>query len=192
MRVAIAALLLAAVSASASASATTSERGGYRIDPVRSHATFSVRLLWLRRIRGRFTEIDGEVQVGADAMATVDARVPLDSAAMPSARSRRQMLGPEFFDAQHYPRVRFQSDPLPATRLTHGGSIEGRLTLRGVTRRVRLHLQPVHCRQLGASMCLLDVHGTVHRSDFGMNAHRAALSNEVKLGLLIALEPRQH
>lgn len=188
MRRLIGALLLAAMVANA----TSAEQAAYRIDPVRSHAEFSVRLLWLHSIHGRFTQIAGEVQLGADGMATVDAMVTLDSVTMASARSRRQMLGPDFFDAQRYPRVRFQSDPLPGARLTQGGAIEGWLTLRGVTRHVRLHLHPADCRQLVASVCVIDVSGTIRRSRFGMNAHPAALSDQVELGLLIALEPMQY
>lgn len=188
MRIAFAALLLAAITANAAAS----EQGDYRIDPARSHAEFSVQMLWLHSVHGRFTQIAGEVQLGAQDMATVDARVTLDSVTMPSARTRGQMLGPNFFDARRYPRVRFQSDPLPAARLTHGGTIEGRLTLRGVTRHVRLQLRPAHCAQLGGAACVINVHGTIRRTKFGMNAYRAALSDKVELGLLIALEPMAH
>lgn len=185
MKFVFAALLLAATAANA----TTNEQGDYRIDPTRSQAEFSVRLLWLRSIQGRFTRIAGNVQLERHDMATVDARVALDSVTMPSARTRAQMLGPDFFDARRYPRIRFQSDPLPAARLTQGGIMEGRLTLRGITRHVRLHLRPAHCRQLAARACVIDVRGTIRRSDFGMNAYRAALSDKVTLGLQIALEP---
>jgi polyisoprenoid-binding protein YceI len=161
---------------------------GYRIDPARSHATFGVRLLWLRTIRGRFSVIAGEVRLDPHGQATIDARITVDSIAMDSDRLRRWVLAPEFFDAAHYPAIHFMSDPIPFDTLTSGGILDGQLSLRGVTLPVHFELLPVTCATITAPTCLIEARGLVSRSAFGMTGHRTALSDQVQLGFSIALD----
>ena len=66
--------------------------------------------------------------------------------------------------------------------------LEGELTLRGITQPMRFELQPSHCTPTVLQTCLIEARGSLSRSAFGMNAHRTALSDQVQLGLLIALE----
>jgi len=73
----------------------------YRIDSPHSHAEFAVRLLWVRQINGRFTDIHGDVTLNPlRDTAVVQATVDVDSVAMTSARLRRWVLDPEFFDVR--------------------------------------------------------------------------------------------
>jgi polyisoprenoid-binding protein YceI len=159
----------------------------YRIEADRSHADFAVRLLWLRTIDGRFTGIDGQVRVDPRGLATVDAHISTDSLVMASKRLRNWALGSEFFDAARYPGIHFVSEPVALATLNKGGALDGQLHLHGVTLPVHFALQPTDCRTLFAG-CVIEVHGTLSRSAFGMDSHRAALSDQVQLGLSIALE----
>jgi polyisoprenoid-binding protein YceI len=94
------------------------------------------------------------------------------------------VLDEEFFDAAHYPTLHFVSAPVSRHALDEGGALEGRLTLRGVTRPLRLELLPAHCT---ADACLIEARGELDRSDFGMGAHHAVLSDRVRLALSIAI-----
>lgn len=149
-----------------------------------SHADFGVRLLWLHTIQGRFERIAGTVQPRADDQVVVDARVAVDSLAMDSQRLRRWVLDEEFFDAAHYPTLHFVSAPVARGALDEGGALEGQLTLRGVTRPMRFELLPARCT---ADACLIEAHGELRRSEFGMGGHRAVLSDHVELALSIAI-----
>jgi polyisoprenoid-binding protein YceI len=179
-----AAVLLASLALAAPAARSTE----YRIDPARSHATFGVRLLWLRTISGRFSVIAGEVKLDPHGQATIDARITVGSIVMDSDRLRRWVLEPEFFDATQYPTIRFLSDPIAVATLTSGGTLDGQLSLRGVTLPVHFELLPVTCATLTASDCLIQARGVVSRSAFGMTSHRTALSDHVQLGFSIALD----
>ena len=160
----------------------------YRIDNARSQAGFSVRLLWLREIDGRFARLDATLQPGPQAdTLVVDARIMVDSVAMESPRLRRWVLAPEFFDAAQHPVIRFVSVPLPRRELERGGELPGWLSLRGVTRPVRFVLQALRCDSARPATCRVGLNGSVQRSDFGMSGHRAALSDQVKLNLVIVL-----
>ncbi|WP_449426914.1 YceI family protein [Rhodanobacter umsongensis] len=164
----------------------------YRIADNRSYADFGVRLLWLHTISGRFMQITGEVREDARGLATVDARIDVNSIVMDSARSRRWVLAPEFFDAAQYPTLHFVSDPVTLPMLTAGGVLDGRLTLRGVTGPIRFELMPATCDPAAMAGCVIEARGTLSRSAFGMNTHRATLSDQVKLGLWITFGPATH
>jgi polyisoprenoid-binding protein YceI len=160
----------------------------YRINPMRSDAEFGIRLLWLQTISGHFTQIAGEVKLDDHGLATVDARITADSIVMNSDRLRRWVMAPDFFNAVQYPTIRFLSQPITFAMLTSGGVLQGQLTLRGVTQPMRFELQPAHCTLSTEQTCVIEARGSLSRSAFGMNTHRTALSDQVQLGLLIALE----
>ena len=165
----------------------------YRIADNRSYADFGVRLLWLHTISGRFMQITGEVRVDPRGLATVDARISANSIVMDSARFRRWVLAPEFFDAAQYPDIHFVSAPMALSALTTGGVLDGWLSLRGVTRPIRFQLMPVMCQAaLTLNACTIEARSTLSREAFGMNAHRATLSDQVQLGLWITLDPATH
>lgn len=163
---------------------------GYRIDSTRSQAVFTVRLLWLHEFDGRFGHIDGAVLAGPrEGTVVVSAAIAVDSVAMSSPRMRRWVLSREFFDGADYPFIRFVSDPLPQDVLERGGTMPGRLSLRGVTAPVRFQLHPLRCDGAPPAPCRIALDGSLRRGDFGMDAHRTALSDQVRLNLAIALTP---
>ncbi|MDE2154757.1 MAG: YceI family protein [Xanthomonadaceae bacterium] len=181
----LASLLLAGLALAA----PTARSSDYRIDTRRSHAEFAIRLLWLHTIKGRFTQITGDVKLDPHGLATVDASIATDSIVTDSRWVRRWILAPEFFDAARYPALHFRSAPVTLATLTAGGTLNGRLRLRGIVRPVRFELLPARCPTLAAASCLIEARGHISRSAFGMRSHRATLSDRVQLGLLIALDP---
>ena len=160
----------------------------YRINPARSDAEFGVRLLWLQNITGRFTQIAGDVKLDPHGLAIVDASITTESVVMHSPRLRRWVLASDFFDAGHYPTIHFLSQPITFSMLSTGGSMDGQLTMRGITRPVRFELEPSHCSATAEQTCIIEARGSLSRSAFGMSQHRTALSDQVQLGLLIALD----
>jgi polyisoprenoid-binding protein YceI len=175
---AIVALLVLACAAHASPSRV------WHVQSPPSHVDFGVRLLWIHTIHGRFAGIRGTVEPRADDRVVVDARVTLDSLSMESRRLRRWVLGEEFFDAARYPTLHFVSGPVPRRALDDGGTLEGQLTVRGVTRPVRFELLPARCT---ADACTIEARGQLERSQFGMGGHRTVLSDHVQLALAIAI-----
>lgn len=161
-----------------------------RIDSQRSYADFNVRLMWIKRMRGRFTRMGGTLTWSPQGnRGVVDAWIDVHSAQMARPRYTQWLLAPEFFDAADYPRIRFVSAPVTLSNLARGGSLRGRLTVRGITRPVTFHMRPSHCPQPRTQACTIRVNGHIRRSHFGMHGHRALLSDRVLLGLVIVLAP---
>ena len=185
---ATASVLTSLLFAAQALAAPTAHAMDYRINSARSDAEFGVRLLWLQTITGRFTQIAGEVKLDDHGLATVDARITASSIRMASDRLRRWVMAPDFFDALQYPTIHFLSQPITFSMLTTGGVLQGQLTLRGVTQPMCFELLPAHCTPSEQQTCLIEARGSLSRSAFGMAAHRTALSDQVQLGLLIALE----
>jgi len=159
-----------------------------RIDTSRSRAEFSVRLLWVSTVAGSFDGIRGDVRVDPKTnTAIVRADLETESIHMESARLRRWVLAPEFFDSEHHPHIHFESLPTPMGMLTAGGTIEGSLTLRGVTRPVSFRLSPNHCTDDALAGCILQLQGAIDRTEFEMRGRRGALSDRVNLGMAIVL-----
>jgi polyisoprenoid-binding protein YceI len=160
----------------------------YRISSAQSQAAFAIRMMWIHNISGEFPRITGNIHVDAQGLATVDARIDVNSVSMSSARMRRWVLQPEFFDGARYPAIRFLSQPVLPTVLTGGGTLRGWLSLRGITQAVRFELLPADCKRLASGHCVIEARGHISRSDFGMTSHRTALSDQVQLVLQIAVE----
>jgi polyisoprenoid-binding protein YceI len=106
--------------------------GIYRVQPVPSTFAFGVRHSGVFWFRGSFSDVEAALRADADGLVLEGcARVASISVIEPAAL-RDHLLGPEFFDAEHHPEVRFRSTSI---RLGDDGRahVEGELTIRGVT-----------------------------------------------------------
>jgi polyisoprenoid-binding protein YceI len=158
------------------------------IDAVRSAAVFDVRLRLPIRARGRFDRVEGRFE-GTPWACTVT--VALDTADLHfdgPPWMDRLTRSPAFLDAEAHPRLRFEADPFPASRLNDGGPLRGRLRLRGIERPVDFTLLPHACHPAGTLACPLRVHGEIPRRDFGMTAYRATVRDLVAVEFAIVLE----
>lgn len=164
----------------------------WKVDTTGSHASFSVRVFWVHTIGGTFSRVGGHVDVlEAGRFMQVQAWIDARTVKMSKLRYQRWLLSPDFFDAQRFPRIRFMSGVAPIDELTHGGPLQGLVTIHGITRFVDFHLTPVNCRLPYMAPCVVRLSGHIQRSDFGMNKHLSIISDRVKLELSIELRNGQ-
>lgn len=161
-----------------------------RLDASRSEAGFTVKLIWLLGINGRFGRIEGDVRLDPFRnQMRVDATIDATSVRMGNHSYEDWVKSHEFFDVAQFPAITFSSEPFPRARLLAGGDLEGRLTLRGITRPVRFDLLPADCAR-PAFDCPIRVAGAIRRSMFGMGSHRRTLADKVELDFTVyALAP---
>jgi polyisoprenoid-binding protein YceI len=102
--------------------------GTYAADPVHSSFGFAVRYQGVSVYRGTFTDVTATL---SDSRLEGAAKVESISIVAPE-QFRAHVLGPEFFDAQDHPEIRFVSTSLD---LRDDGSavVEGELTMKGIT-----------------------------------------------------------
>lgn len=180
MRLGLAGLLCLGAAASAQAESLL-------IDRERSHAGFSLRAVWVKRIDGEFTGVQGTVtRDAAGGRVAVDVRIDTQSVTMAKESYADWARSEDFFDASRHPWIQFRADDIPEQLLRNGGSSNGMLTLRGITRPVQLVIEASACPRPGLD-CAVRASGEVKRSEFGMDARRVVLGDKVQLQFSVRL-----
>jgi polyisoprenoid-binding protein YceI len=171
----------------------------YAIDPIHSFPNFSVGHLGMTNIHGRFDRMTGKITVDSAAK-TGAMEVKIQTASVNTgdakradgARSRDEHLRtPDFFNTAEFPEMVFKS-----TKLNFAGekveSVEGTLTLLGVSKPVKLNVSSFNCGPHPFNkkpMCGAYVEGTIKRTDFGMKFGVPGISDEVKLAISLEAYP---
>ena len=150
-------------------------------DRSQSWLGFEVYTRFGQRVAGEFPDFDGTVESLPDGRHQVRLRVATYKAVIPDRpRYTSWMRSISFFDSVRHPWMEFVSDPYPPGLLHEGGVLQGRLTLRGVTRPQQLQVLPAACARPGLD-CTIQVNGHIDRSDFGMREWQVALADKVWL-----------
>jgi polyisoprenoid-binding protein YceI len=177
-------MTLSAVSVStAQVSSTAVKR--WQIDASHSSVGFSVRHMMITNVKGEFAKFEGEVKYDAKRPEAAKVSVSIDVASITTRDEKRDahLRSADFFDAQQFPTITFQS-----RRTTlKGGSLQvaGELSIHGTTRDVTLtvsdlteeHADPWGNLRIGAS-----AKTKVKRSDFGMQWNGALEAGGVLVG----------
>jgi polyisoprenoid-binding protein YceI len=160
----------------------------YHVDPARTAATYGIVYLGVLSHRGRFAGTRGSMTIDLDAHEgrvefTVDARSVDSGWSVRDAFIRDVSM----LDADRHPAIAFVSTQLRFTeeRLVR---IDGRLSLRGVTRDVALDVAQFDCGVAGGAApeaCTAEVTATLHRSDFGMTALAPLIDDVVTLDFAV-------
>lgn len=138
--------------------------GTWGLDPVHSSIGFAVRHNGVMTFKGTFDEYDAGLAEGRLEGTAKVASVRVDD---PNLAGHLQT--PDFFDAEQFPELRFSSKEI--SREGDNVSIEGELTLRGVTQPVELSgtiTGPV-TDGYGNQRLGLDLETTINRRDYGID-----------------------
>ena len=160
--------------------------GAMQIDPA-SRAEFTLQTRWNQTLQGRFPQVEGRVDI--DDAGLRRTYFKLDAGLVEivdSPRYSRLARGPRFFNSARHPHIEFTSEPYPAALLRDGGSLDGELRLHGVQRRERFIVLPSSCDRPGID-CDIVAHGTVRRSDYGLNSWQMALRESVVFTLRVRI-----
>ncbi|MBC7438211.1 MAG: polyisoprenoid-binding protein [Bdellovibrionales bacterium] len=171
----------------------------FAIDSLHSYPNFAVNHLGMSTVQGRFDKMTGRVVLDEAAKTgSIDIKIATasistgDAKRTDGARSRDEHLkGPDFFNATEFPEMSYKS-----TKMVFKGetieSIEGNLTLLGVTRPLKLSVTSFKCGPhpfTKKPMCGADVTGTIKRTDFGMKYGVPAIGDEIKLSINVEALP---
>jgi polyisoprenoid-binding protein YceI len=144
--------------------------GTWHVDPAHSSVAFEVRHMRIATVRGHFKEFEGTIEATedpADCRAYGTVKVASIDTGNPDRDAH--LRSPDFFDAERYPEIRFES-----TRIEHitAGNfrIAGDLTIRDVAREVELDgtVNGADEDPWGNERVGISVRGTINRTDFGL------------------------
>ena len=182
----IAAVVLAAVPLVAAAAPES-----FTLDPYHSSVLFAIDHLGLSTVHGRFDKFAGKFAIDRAAKKG-DVDLTIDTASVNTndsdkgsrQRSRDEHLrSADFFNAAEFPKMTYKSTNVVFTG-DNPTSVEGNLTLLGVTKPVSLKIDRFKCNPASATAkerCGGDGSGKVKRSDFGMSRGVPQIGDELQL-----------
>jgi polyisoprenoid-binding protein YceI len=165
----------------------------YELDPAHSHLGFSIRHMMVSQQRGTIKAQSGTLTLDRGNLSNSRVEVAIDVASINTNVNDRDnhLRGPDFFDVANHPTISFASREI---RVKDDGELDvtGDLTIRGTTRSVTLHAEPVS--EESKDMYGLIRVGTsastkISRKDFGLvwnailETGGVALGDEVKIHL---------
>jgi len=145
-------------------------------------------------VRGEFTDFEGTLEVGDDlSQAKAYGTVKVASVSTNEAQRDEHLRSADFFDAEQYAELRFESTGVEALD-EESFRITGNLTLHGVTGEVvlRADVQGTDVDPWGNERVGLEVTGQLSREQYGMKFNQALgsgnalVADKVKLALDIS------
>jgi len=159
--------------------------GTWGLDPVHSTIGFEIDYLG-GAFRGQFREVAAKLEAEGDTpVLTGSAKVA--SADLKDENLVAHIQAPDFFDAERYPELSFESSEID--RAGDQVTVRGGITIKGVEKPVELMgtiAEPV-TDPYGGERLSVKLHTTVDRTDFGVNWNaplpngKPGLGDEVKL-----------
>ena len=144
--------------------------GTWTVDPTHAEVGFVARHLMVAKVRGRFTEVSGTVEVG-ETLAETSVRAVASAASVSTNQADRDghLRSADFFDVETYPELTFVSTSVSSD------SMIGDLTIKGVTRSVTFDLEfdGVQADPWGNTKAGFTATTSINRSDWGLTWNAA-------------------
>ncbi|HWQ37850.1 MAG TPA: YceI family protein [Burkholderiales bacterium] len=162
----------------------------YRIDPDHTFVHFAVLHTGVSSVRGRVGGAKGTATLDAERQ-SAEVAVEIDLRTLDTGVKKLDatLSGELFFDVARHRSARFSARAVQF----HDGvptEFEGELTLRGVTRPLRLSAERFVCKEvkilaLKRFVCGGDLHATLNRAEFGLDEYLTMISDEVRLSISV-------
>jgi polyisoprenoid-binding protein YceI len=160
----------------------------WSVVPAGSSVTLSAKELVVAKVGGTIPIVSGKIVTAGGVTTPSQVDVVLQAAALTTHDAKRDadLRGDHFFDVARYPQITFDSDRVRTTG-PQTFSIDGRLTMHGVTRPITFdaHATGVPGDASGKRRVHYDAVGSFRRSDYGMTYARGVVGNVVKLNVTI-------
>ena len=177
------ALLASGLTATAFAAVDT-----YKIDPAHTYPSFEADHMGLSVWRGKYKKTSGTIMLDRVAKTgSIDILIDAASIDFGHEGMNAHAKKDDIFDVAKYPDVTYKSKTITFTGDVPT-SINGELTLHGVTKPVTLTINkfkcimhPMHKKEV----CGADATATFNRGDFGVNKGLPMFSPEVKLAIQV-------
>lgn len=158
----------------------------WNVDPAHSVAEFKVKHMMISNVKGQFTGISGALTLHPEDITRSAVQATISAASINTGDAQRDghLKGPDFFSVEQFPTLAFQSAAVK--RAANGDlSVEGDLTIHGVTRRVQFAVEGPSAPAKdpwGNTRVGLSATTKINRKDFGLQWNAALEAGGVLLG----------
>lgn len=154
------------------------------IDQAHTSVGFNITHMVISRVRGAFEDVKGTLTLEAGQLKGVNAEIQVASINTSNSRRDGHLKSDDFFDAEAFPVITFESTAV------EDGKITGHLTIKGVTREVVLDAEfsgPA-TDPWGNVRYGLSASTTINRTDFGLTWNQALETGGVLVGEDVRIE----
>ncbi|MBI3902171.1 MAG: polyisoprenoid-binding protein [Nitrosomonadales bacterium] len=156
----------------------------YTIDPPHTFANFSISHMGFSTMHGRFDKSSGKVTLDRAAKTgSVDIAIETASVSTGFAKRDDHLKSPDFFNAAEFPTITYKSSAVKF-KGDNPASVEGNLTMAGVTKPVTLTIDAIKCDTNPMNKkyeCGVDASAQIKRSDFGVKYGLPGVGDDIKL-----------
>ena len=157
----------------------------WTLDLAHTEVGFEVTHLMLAKVRGRFADYQGKVDLNDKDLTKSRIEIKIKAASVQTGQAKRDMhlQTPDFFDAGKNPELIFKSKKI--SRTADGFEVSGDFTMRGVTKPLTLTatLTEPQAQPKGGSKRGFSLRGALNRFDYGV-----AWDRKNELGKLMVAE----
>jgi polyisoprenoid-binding protein YceI len=162
-------------------------------DPTHSEISFKVKHLMITTVTGRFDAFSVTADSDSSDFSAASVKFTADTATINTGNAQRDghLRSGDFFDAETYPQLAFESTGYNAA----SGKLNGNLTIKDVTRPVSLDVEFAGTNKdpWGNEKAGFSLSGKINRNDFGLSWNAALetggmlVSEDVRLSAEIQL-----
>ncbi len=161
------------------------------LDPHHTAVSFSAKHLGVSTVRGRFTKVDGEIDLDdPNDPTTARGTVVVETASVDTGNEGRDqhLRGADFFEVEKYPTITFKSTKVEGRGDSY--KLTGDLTIKDVTRPVTLDVtsEGQGTSPWGTTVAAYSASTTINRKDFGLNWNVALETGGVLVGKKVRIE----
>jgi polyisoprenoid-binding protein YceI len=158
----------------------------WNIDPAHTAAEFKVKHMMIANVKGHFSRVSGVLIRDESDPANDRLEATIEAASIETRNEQRDghLKSADFFHVEKFPTLHFKSTGI---RVVGGGelSVEGDLTIRGVTRKVRFAVEgptPPAKDPWGNTRIGISASTKINRKDFGLTWNAALETGGILVG----------
>jgi polyisoprenoid-binding protein YceI len=158
----------------------------WNIDPVHTAAEFKVKHMMIANVKGHFSKVSGVLIRDESDPANDRVEATIEAASIETSNEQRDehLKSADFFHVEKFPTLQFKSTGI---NIVGEGelSVEGDLTIRGVTRKVRFAVEgptPPAKDPWGNTRIGVSARTKINRKDFGLTWNAALETGGILVG----------
>jgi polyisoprenoid-binding protein YceI len=161
----------------------------YKVDPLHTSVSFSVRHLGINNVKGKFKEFEGALVLERDTLTEASGTIQVQSVDTGVEKRDNHLRTADFFDAAKYPTITFKTK-----RVEKDGSgqlvLIADFTMRGVTKELRLPatMSKPTKDPWGGVRVGLEAKTKLNRKDYGINYNEILETGAMAVGEEVELE----
>jgi len=162
----------------------------YEIDPAHSHVGFKIRHI-VGKVHGAFTGVSGSITFDAKKPGDSAVKASIDAASISTGNDKRDhhLKSKDFFEVDKFPTLTLESTKVTVGKDGAAGTVEGTLTMHGVTQTVNLDTQYLGTgKMMGQTRVSFEATAKINRKDFGIIWNHTIDSGGLMLGDQVEIE----